>query len=384
MINIQPETAFSTGGSDRGVVGNGRFRAPRISVCVAVYNVAPYLEECLESLRSQTFKDAEFLVVDDGSTDGSAEICQRFAQRDSRFILLRSKENRGLLMARKTAIESLRGECALFLDGDDRLTSPEALAQAWRLMEAHPEADIIKFSVECFGGDDEQRRGMRKWLNGGRVTGPLTASEYLDAVFIRGGIAWNVWDKLYRAPVLKAALPHIPDEYFVAAEDAFLTFLFAQNVRNALVLKEPRLYAYRLASGVSTSVVSLSKFVRHFARETRIIGWMEAYARAEGREALCRQAINACLRRLLRVQARRFKQLPRQDRAEAFAALVKEGRVTELVTVFMEENSFVDKGVNVKRCCHGKAVKYFVLSKLALTRAKRLRYRDKLARYIAL
>ena len=225
---------------------------------------------------------------------------------------------------------------------------------------------------------------MRKWLNGGRVTGPLTANEYLDAVFIRGGISWTLWDKLYRAPVLKAALPHIPDEYFVAAEDAFLTFLFAQNVRNALVLKEPRLYAYRLASGVSTSAVSLSKFVRHFARETRIIGWMEAYARAEGREALCRPAINACLRRLLRTQVWRFNQLPRQDRAEAFAALVKEGRVTELVTAFMEENSFIDKGVNVKRCYHGKAVKYFVLGKLALTREKRLHYRDKLARYIAL
>jgi CDP-glycerol glycerophosphotransferase len=93
---------------------------PRISVVVPIYNVESYLEPCLESLAGQTVDDLEALLVDDGSTDRSAEIAEEFARRDPRFKLIR-QTNGGLSAARNTGIDAATGEFLAFLDSDDAL-----------------------------------------------------------------------------------------------------------------------------------------------------------------------------------------------------------------------------------------------------------------------
>ena len=90
----------------------------RISVVVPIYNVEPYLETCLESLMQQTMADLEIVMVDDGSTDESAEIAERFAARDGRFRLVR-QANAGLGAARNTGVEHASGEFLAFVDSDD-------------------------------------------------------------------------------------------------------------------------------------------------------------------------------------------------------------------------------------------------------------------------
>ena len=97
---------------------------PRISVVVPVYNVEQYLRDCLESLAAQTFEDIQVVMVDDGSTDGSAAIAQSFADRDPRFTLV-SQANGGLSAARNTGIESATGEFLAFVDSDD-VVAPNA------------------------------------------------------------------------------------------------------------------------------------------------------------------------------------------------------------------------------------------------------------------
>ncbi|MEA2468712.1 MAG: CDP-glycerol glycerophosphotransferase, partial [Thermoleophilaceae bacterium] len=97
---------------------------PRISVVVPIYNVEPYLEECLASIAGQTFGDLEVVMVDDGSHDRSPEIAERFAARDGRFRLIR-QPNGGLGNARNTGIEAATGEFLAFVDSDDYL-APEA------------------------------------------------------------------------------------------------------------------------------------------------------------------------------------------------------------------------------------------------------------------
>jgi CDP-glycerol glycerophosphotransferase len=93
---------------------------PRLSVIVPVYNVEDYLEECLDSVVAQTFTDYECVMVDDGSTDESAAIAERYAARDQRFRLV-SQENGGLSKARNTGIDHSSGELLVFLDSDDVL-----------------------------------------------------------------------------------------------------------------------------------------------------------------------------------------------------------------------------------------------------------------------
>src|SRR5919199_4651822 len=81
---------------------------PRISVVVPIYNVEPYLEECLESIARQTYKDLEVVMVDDGSKDSSPQIAERFAASDNRFRLV-TQPNGGLGSARNTGITQAGG-----------------------------------------------------------------------------------------------------------------------------------------------------------------------------------------------------------------------------------------------------------------------------------
>ena len=94
--------------------------APVVSVVVPVYNVAPYLVECLESIAAQTHRELDVVLVDDGSTDDSARIAADFVARDPRFRLI-GQANAGLGAARNTGVRHARGELLQFVDSDDVL-----------------------------------------------------------------------------------------------------------------------------------------------------------------------------------------------------------------------------------------------------------------------
>lgn len=96
-----------------------------ITVVVPVWNADRYLREALESLRSQTYALFEAILVDDGSTDGSAEICKEYCRADARFHLI-SRGNAGVSAARNAALDMARGEWIAFLDADDMMM-PDAL-----------------------------------------------------------------------------------------------------------------------------------------------------------------------------------------------------------------------------------------------------------------
>ena len=91
-----------------------------ISVIVPVYNVETYLEECLDSIQNQTYTNLEVLLVNDGSTDGSQAICERYCQTDKRFRLM-NQTNQGLSAARNTGVAASRGEFIVFVDSDDMI-----------------------------------------------------------------------------------------------------------------------------------------------------------------------------------------------------------------------------------------------------------------------
>ena len=92
--------------------------APKLSVVVPVYNVENYLSKCLDSILKQTLEDIEIICVNDGSTDGSANILQDYKKKDPRIIVL-EQENQGLGAARNTGIRTARGEYIGFVDSDD-------------------------------------------------------------------------------------------------------------------------------------------------------------------------------------------------------------------------------------------------------------------------
>jgi glycosyltransferase involved in cell wall biosynthesis len=94
-------------------------KTPTVSIIVPVYNTEKYLEQCLASLREQTYGDIEVIVIDDGSTDHSRDICDRFAAEDIRFCVIHKEENTGLAAVRNDGISAARGKYIMFVDSDD-------------------------------------------------------------------------------------------------------------------------------------------------------------------------------------------------------------------------------------------------------------------------
>lgn len=93
-------------------------KKPKISIIVPVYNVEKYLERCLDSILSQSFNAFELILVNDGSTDNSYKICEKYSYNDKRIKLI-NKENGGLSSARNAGIEASQGEYIGFIDSDD-------------------------------------------------------------------------------------------------------------------------------------------------------------------------------------------------------------------------------------------------------------------------
>ena len=132
---------------------------PLISVLVPAYNAEAFLEQCLESIVAQTYRHLEIIVVDDGSTDSSGAISDRWAERDDRIRVIH-QPNGGHSAARNTALDAMTGELVMMVDSDD-VIHPEFTATLLGLMQEH-EADIAVTGYTAFFGsepDFSRRRG---------------------------------------------------------------------------------------------------------------------------------------------------------------------------------------------------------------------------------
>jgi hypothetical protein len=120
---------------------------PLVSVVVPIYNVESYVEQCLESLRGQTLSEFNVICVDDGSTDGSAQIVQTFVDQDSRFTLIQ-QPNAGLSAARNAGVSEASGQYLLFLDSDDYVSANtlESLTSIAR----RDQLDVLFFDAASF------------------------------------------------------------------------------------------------------------------------------------------------------------------------------------------------------------------------------------------
>lgn len=115
-----------------------------VSIIVPVYNTGEYLAPCVESLVTQTYRNIEIILVDDGSTDGSGAVCDGFARRDSRIRVIH-QTNAGVSAARNAGLDAMHGEYLLFVDGDDTI-APHTIEAAQKAFEADP-VDVVLYGV---------------------------------------------------------------------------------------------------------------------------------------------------------------------------------------------------------------------------------------------
>jgi glycosyltransferase involved in cell wall biosynthesis len=117
--------------------------SPTVSVCMPTYNQAKYLPEAIESVLRQTFLDFELLIIDDRSTDNSADIIQSYSRRDQRIRFLVNEHNIGMVNNWNRCIEEASGEYIKFLFGDDVLASPAALARMVSVLESNDRIVLV-------------------------------------------------------------------------------------------------------------------------------------------------------------------------------------------------------------------------------------------------
>lgn len=122
---------------------------PKYSVLMTVYNSEKYLDECFESILSQTFTDFEVIVVDDSSTDSSGKICDKYAERDGRVKVIH-KANEGVNIARKTAFENSTGEYIFTVDCDD-IIDLDLVETVDKIFEQYS-CDTVLFDLSIFDG----------------------------------------------------------------------------------------------------------------------------------------------------------------------------------------------------------------------------------------
>ena len=128
--------------------------AYKISMIIPVYNAEQYLKKCVDSVRAQTYGDLEIMLVDDGSTDSSGELCDAYAEKDERIRVVH-KENGGLVSAWKAGVEECSGEYVSFLDSDDWI-DPEMLSEMSAYLTGNDREMVISdYIIERDGGSQE-------------------------------------------------------------------------------------------------------------------------------------------------------------------------------------------------------------------------------------
>ena len=181
----------------------------RISIIVAAYNVEDYLERCLESIKNQTYKNIQIIVIDDGSTDSTSEICDRYAKEDERFLIIH-KENGGLSAARNTGLEVADGFYLAFVDGDDYIE--ETFCMDLERVSRQNDSDMVIFSYYRDYGD----RKVPMSSDGGIKV--LKTKEAIEKLIEDSRVKSMVWMKFYKRELFEGLYFKVNHNY----EDVYI------------------------------------------------------------------------------------------------------------------------------------------------------------------
>jgi glycosyltransferase involved in cell wall biosynthesis len=171
---------------------SGRSSPPAVSIITPAYNAEPYLADTIESALAQTFSDFEMLIVDDGSTDGTTAIAQRFAAQDSRIRVFR-QANMGISGARNAAMARARGAVFALLDSDD-VWFPNYLEEQMKVLDAFPAVGVTSANAVNFGGGLDGR--LLKRVGGIQALSLLTLINKEDSVCIMSMFRREVFDRI--------------------------------------------------------------------------------------------------------------------------------------------------------------------------------------------
>lgn len=210
-----------------------------ISVIIPVFHVQKYLDQCVQSVADQSYRNLEIILVDDGSHDECSDMCDLWKQRDERVHVIH-KENGGLSDARNAGLKVAHGEYITFIDSDDWITG--GFIQCLYELICRFDADVAECGVII---TDEDGTELRK-RDFGRKDQALSQREALRYLVLEDGIYQTVWNKLYRKSIVDGLL----FEKGRFHEDDFWTYQVFMKCKSLAVTSTPLYYYRQRGSGI--------------------------------------------------------------------------------------------------------------------------------------
>lgn len=221
-----------------------------ISIIVPVYNVEPFIKECLDSIVNQTYKNLDIVLVDDGSTDNSGRICDEYAVVDKRITVLH-KENGGLVSARKAGVTVAKGDFVIIVDSDDWIE----LDEAERVIKAFDDNDC---DLVCFGYYKEHDVATdimkpllpRGKCDRGKIEHMLEVFLNESEEFTHQVLSVTLWSYAYKLSIYKEFQLEVNDGISIGEDAAVTIPLISKS--NSLFIDDRCYYHYRVRE---TSIV---------------------------------------------------------------------------------------------------------------------------------
>lgn len=221
-----------------------------LSVIIPIYNAEKYLDKCISSIVNQTYRDIEILLLNDGSTDESLEICKKYAQKDSRIKVV-DKINEGLVKTRKYGIQIASGEYITFVDSDDWID-----ANAYeRVLKNGFEADAIVYGmVEEFGYKSVE---VRSKISAGfydryQIEELIAPQVLYGKIFFEFGLIPNLVCKVIKSDIIKKCADRISDIVTIGEDVDFSCSVFSEISSISIVDFSPYHYIQRKDSMMRT------------------------------------------------------------------------------------------------------------------------------------
>lgn len=228
----------------------------KVSIIVPVYNVAPYLRQCMDSAVNQTYRNIEIICVDDGSTDGSGEILDEYAAADNRVRVIH-RENQGISAARNVGFLLATGEYVMYLDSDDWIdieTCQKAISNIlsepvdlvmWPYIREFPDHSSPKiiFQDQKFFDEAKCRKLQRHMI--GLLGNELAHPESADALS-------TVWGKLYRREIIEQNHIRFAELSRIGTyEDGLFNFCYLAYAKSAVYIPDYMSH-YRKNTGMTS------------------------------------------------------------------------------------------------------------------------------------
>lgn len=238
---------------------------PKISVIVPIYNVEKYLQECLDSIINQTFKDIEIICVNDGSTDSSLEILNKYAEQDQRIKII-NQNNQGLSAARNTGIKYANGEYISFIDSDDYIDT-----SLYETLVKYLPAEMICFNAKAFGDNFIPEKMQKNLIC--KINGLEKISD--KSIFKTNVYAWN---KLFKTEIIKKYNLEFPKGLYF--EDFVFLWDYMLKIKTAYYLKNDKAFYYYRQRPTSIMSTCNNKSIDH------LYAWHNLYERLKQQNIL--------------------------------------------------------------------------------------------------